>query len=101
MQRAARIGVNRTMAEAVAHAKKNHEFKNRTGTAERSIRIEKAAETVGLTTSGVWGSAAVSYFWWLEFGSSRMKGFGTLRKAAGATYKNLRKHISQAFKKRI
>jgi len=97
MERAARIGINRTMGEAVAHGKANHEWNNRTGTAERSMRIQEPAQTVGGKTSGTWGSVGVVYFIWLERGSSLMKGFGTLRKAAAATYRNLSSNIRRAY----
>jgi hypothetical protein len=43
MERAARVGINNTMTEAVFLGKETHPFTNRTGTAERSIRIVAAA----------------------------------------------------------
>lgn len=69
MQRAARVGVNRCMGVAVLEAKATHPWKNRTGTAERSIRIVKGAVTAGTQTLGLWGSASTGYFRGLEFGT--------------------------------
>lgn len=69
VEKAARMGVNRTMAVAVAEAKASHPFTNRTGTAERSIRIVRAAITHAGETVGLWGSALVDYFKYLEFGT--------------------------------
>lgn len=73
MERAARVGINRTMAVCVKEAKETHQFTNRTGTAERSIRIANAAQTFALKTWGMWGSVAVHYFVYLEFGTKNMK----------------------------
>lgn len=70
MRKATRIGINQTMAAGVAMAKQNHTWKNRTGTAERSIRIATPAQTgPDGKTIGIWGSTAVKYFWGLEFGT--------------------------------
>jgi len=70
MKMATAYGINKTMSQAVMQAKETHPFTNRTGTAERSIRIVSPAqhESSGHTT-GFWGSAAVKYFWYLEMGT--------------------------------
>lgn len=71
MRRATRLGINRTISACVAMAKDNHSWKNRTGTAERSIRIATPAQTgPDGRTIGAWGSVAVKYFWGLEFGTA-------------------------------
>lgn len=69
VMRAAAIGINRTMAVAVSEAKATHPWRNRTGTAERSIRIWKGAQIVGDFVFGVWGSVSVAYFRSLELGA--------------------------------
>lgn len=98
LAQAAREGVNATMGVAVLHAKENHSFQNRTGTAERSIRIAREAETHGHKTSGLWGSVGVLYFVFLEFGTALMGPFPTLRPAAAAVYPELGANIRRAAK---
>lgn len=68
-RRAAAIGVNKTMGEAVIHAKEKHAFTNRTSTAEKSIRIVKPASSAQDVIAGTWGSATTKYFASLEFGT--------------------------------
>ena len=54
--------VNKTMASAVLYAKRNHPgWKNRTGRAERSVRIAQGARLEGSRCRGVWGSVGVNY----------------------------------------
>jgi hypothetical protein len=69
VQRAARIGINKTMTQAVLTAKNEHPWRNRTGTAERSIRVASPAKTIGNETVGIWGSLQVGYFIGLERGN--------------------------------
>lgn len=86
VQRAARIGINRTMALCVAEAKENHPFTNRTGTAERSVRIASAAKTSDNITVGIWGSVSVIYFKYLEIGTALTRGrTSILQRIAGAS----------------
>lgn len=60
--RAAQIeGVNKTMAECVAHAKANHEWMNQTSNLTRSIQITTFAHPVERGVSGHWGSTDVAY----------------------------------------
>ena len=55
-------GVNATMAACVTEAKRNHDWKNRTGALEGSIDIaEPAAALAGGGVRGVWGSKDVVY----------------------------------------
>lgn len=61
MREAQRIGVNATMARAVTHAKTNHDWQNRTGTLEGSIKIAEYAHRDGDGYRGLWGSADVVY----------------------------------------
>lgn len=98
MIRASEIGINRTMALAVTQAKSDHGgWENVTGTAERSIRIQNPAQTLHDFTFGVWGSAQVEYFIWLEIGTALREGYHTLRRAAVATYPFLPKLINRAY----
>lgn len=97
MEKAARVGVNATMAEAAAYAKANHEWQNQTGTAERSIRIAQNAKTDGDATYGLWGSVQVGYFQFLEFGTALRKAMPTLRPAARIAYPRLATLIKAAY----
>jgi len=69
MGRANRIGINRTMAECVGFAKKNHPFTTRTTHAEKSISVLTPAVTDAKGTVGTWGSILAHYFKYLEFGT--------------------------------
>lgn len=74
MQQAARFGINRTMVECVVLAKSGHPFTNRSGMAERSIRIAMPAKTDARgSTAGLWGSMGVKYFRALEFGTRKTR----------------------------
>ena len=91
-RRAAKDAINKTMSEAVLHAKRNHPgWKNRTGTAEGSIRIIEFAHREGSRTVGLWGSIGVDYMIWLE-----LKHGSALRSAGDATYSNLTDRIRAA-----
>ena len=93
------MGVNRTMALCVAEAKGNHNgWQNRTGAAERSIRIAHAAKEIGDHIIGIWGSVQVEYFFWLEFGSALRAGYSTLRLAASKVYPLLPRMINGAYR---
>ena len=92
---AAIAGVNDTLAAAVVEAKQNHGWKNRTGTAERSIRAQPATAR-GSVVTGRWGSFDVNYFLFLELGTSRMAADYTLHRAADAHYPELLTHIARA-----
>ena len=74
VQKCARIGINRTMAECVLLSKATHPFTNRTGNAERSIRIILPAQTSAGSTVGFWGSVTTNYFGFLEFGTKITRG---------------------------
>ena len=89
-------GVNETMAASVKRAKFNHPgWKNITGTAEGSIRIQEFAKTSPGSTVGKWGSVNVKYMLPLEIfhGSA-------LRNASDAEYPKLASRIKKAFKSR-
>ncbi len=91
-RRAAKDAINETIAEAVRHAKQNHPgWKNRTGTAEGSIRVIEFAHREGNRTVGLWGSIGVDYMIWLE-----LKHGAALRSAGDATYPKLADHIRRA-----
>lgn len=91
MEAAIKRGINQTMSAAVINAKKNHTFKNRTGTLEGSIRPVVAAHKQGSEFVGLWGSADVAYALPVEF---RLP---FLRPAADAEYPNLARNIQNAF----
>lgn len=60
--RAAQIaGVNRVMAQAVAEAKQNHAWQNRTGVLEGGINIVDYAAPDGSGVRGTWGVQDVVY----------------------------------------
>lgn len=61
LKRAQIIGVNATMAQAVSTAKRNHDWRNRTGTLEGSIKIVEYAKPFGSIVKGTWGSTDVVY----------------------------------------
>ena len=61
MARAQIFGINKTMAEAVEHPKRNHTWQNRTGTLEGSISIAEFAHREGTGIRGLWGSKDVRY----------------------------------------
>lgn len=92
------VGVNKTMGEAVIHAKQNHPWQNRTGILEGSINIASFAAAQQGAVSGQWGSLDVAYAVWLELGTAKTAAFPFLRPAADATYKNLSRHIREAMK---
>lgn len=101
-------GVNRTMAEAVTHAKKNHEWNNQTGTLEGSTQIHQYAKPEGTEFVGRWGSADVVYARRMEFGFSGMDSSGRsvnqparpyLRPAADKIYGKLADNIKKELEK--
>lgn len=83
VEKAARVGINRTMALCVAESKENHPFTNRTGTAERSIKIAAAAKTTDNVTVGIWGSVMVNYFKYLELGTELTRGRTSIMQRIG------------------
>lgn len=94
VRKAAKDAIDETMGKAVRHAKRhrNHPgWKNRTGTAEGSIRIIEFAHREGSRTVGLWGSIGVNYMIWLE-----LKHGSALRSAGDATYSNLADRIRAA-----
>lgn len=67
---AQKFGIDKTMAEAVTHAKNNHTWKNRTGTLEGSVKIiEYGAKDLD-GVAGTWGSADVVYALIQELGGT-------------------------------
>jgi len=61
MRKAQIMGVNQTMSASVIHAKRNHDWNNRTATLEGSIDIVEPARRVSGKVRGVWGSQDVRY----------------------------------------
>jgi hypothetical protein len=91
-------GVNKTMADAVIHAKRNHDWQNRTGILEGSVKIVRYAHTEGEIVSGLWGSADVVYALTQDLGSVKrnIPARPYLRPAAEAQYPNLAANIRAA-----
>lgn len=122
IRKAAIFGVNKTMAEAVEHAKRNHEWQNRTGILEGSIKITEFAARSGDETTGEWGSTDVRYALIHELGGTivprtapalvfkvgdqwvrtqqvRIPARPYLRPAADATYGNLAENIREGMRR--
>lgn len=77
--------VDDTTAAAAIHAKQNHPgWRNRTGTAEGSIRFDPAKQIAPGLIRGRFGSFAVNYFIWLE-----LKHGAALRMAADVEFPRL------------
>lgn len=121
MLAAQHFGVNKTMAEAVEHAKRNHTWQNRTGTLEGSIAIAEYAHRSGRGVTGTWGSRDVRYALihelggrivpkskprlvfqvdgeWRNVASVRIPARPYLRPAADATYPHLAANIREGFR---
>ena len=96
---ASQQGIDATMAACVIHAKTHHPFTNRTATAEGSISIYQYATVQGGVVRGLWGSADVLYFIFLELGTSRSRPYPTLRPAADAEYPKLTGRMQRAFRR--
>jgi len=91
MRAASKRGIDDTMAAATIEAKSNHPgWRNRTGTAEGSIKIITPAQEKGDGVEGQWGSQAVNYMIWLEI----LRG-AALRSAADVQYPTLVSRIAQ------
>ena len=95
LEKAAIKGVNKTLAEAVNHAKANHPgWESRSGEAEQSIKVLRAAEVGSKNEiSGLWGSSGVYYMRFLE----HLHG-SALRQAGDDVYRRLRRNIKEALK---
>ncbi len=88
------VGVDDTTAAAAIQAKGNHPgWRNRTGTAEGSIRNEPARRE-GERIRGRFGSWGVAYFIWLE-----LKYGSTLRHAADLEFPRLARRIQEAYRR--
>jgi HK97 gp10 family phage protein len=81
-------GINETTEDCVQDAKANHPFTTRTGTAVESIQ-RKPATASATKISGRYGGRKIRYFFYLEFGTSKMQAFPTLRPAADRNYPKL------------
>ena len=92
LEKASIKAVNRTMAGCVIFFKGNHPgWKNRTGTAEGSVRITEFAEKRSKNEIyGRWGSVGVDYFKWLELNHG-----AALRRTADSIYPSLRRFLRE------
>lgn len=85
--------MNDTTAAAAIFAKGNHPgWRNRTGTAEGSIRGDPARRD-GDRWVALFGSFDVNYFIWLEIGTRFFEGDNTLRRAADVEFPRLAERI--------
>lgn len=88
---AVKKGIDDTMAAATLDAKRNHPgWRNRTGTAEGSVRLITPAREHPGYVAGVWGSQGVGYVIWLE-----LRHGSFLRNAADQEYPTLASRIRQ------
>lgn len=94
--KASKLGVDRTTAACVEHAKGHHPWNNVTGTAEGSIQMRPATVDGDNRVRGEFGSYGVDYFLWLEIGTSRMPARPSLRPAFDAEVPKLTKRIKDA-----
>jgi hypothetical protein len=94
-QAASIAGLNETMEACVAEAKMNHRgWRNRTGRAERSIKVLRRASPFGSgCAGGSWGSFDCPYFIYLE------RRYGTLRGAADVVYPTLGRRVLTNFQR--
>lgn len=92
--RAAKIGIDQTMAACVTSAKGKVRVK--TATLQGSIRFEPAIAFAN-GARGVWGSFDVDYALWQEIGTSKMSAQPYLRPSADAQYPQLETRIQAAF----
>jgi hypothetical protein len=93
--KAAKEGIDATMAAAAIHAKQHHPWTFRTGTLEGSIAIAEYAHEEGGLIVGLWGSLDVVYAKWLELGTGRMAAYPYLRPAADVEYPKLAERIQR------
>lgn len=66
---AAIAGVNKTMGQAVTHAKRNHDWRNQSGILEGGISIDVFAQREGNGVRGTWGVFDVVYALAQELGA--------------------------------
>lgn len=92
-QKATEMGINKVMADCVVHSKDIVPYD--TGTLHNSLKILDFATKEGNQTIGRWGSAAVNYAIFVEFGTIRMSAQPYLRPSADLQYKNLSKRIEE------
>lgn len=105
-------GMAQTISNSVVHAKRNHTWKNRSGTLEGSIREVTHPHKEGTEFVGIWGSVDVDYALLMELGADIVRNqlFGRfvssytahypprpyLRPAADSEYPKLSKNIRRA-----
>lgn len=98
LEAAAPAALDDTTAAAAIQAKQDHGWRNRTGTAEGSIRMDPARKTGPGRWRGRFGSFDVAYFRFLELGTRFIRADHTLRRAADAEFPrlgaNLRRRMS-------
>lgn len=90
-KKAAEMGIDETMAEAVVHAQ--IAAPRDTGAMANGIKIIERARTDGNVSHGFWGNVTQDYTLWQEIGSRGRAGRYFLRRAADAEYPKLAARI--------
>ncbi len=84
---AVKMGINKTMVDCVSHSKDIVPYD--TGTLHNSIQIQDFAEQDGNSIIGRWGSRAVNYAIFVEFGTINQSAQPYLRPSADRFYRQL------------
>lgn len=91
--------IDDTTAAAAIYAKQNHPgWRNRTGTAEGSIRFDPAQRVAPNRWRGLFGSFGVIYFIWLEIGARGRTGDRTLQRAADVEFPSFPRRLREALR---
>lgn len=93
---ACRVGVNRTMGDAVSEAQGHHPFQSETGRDVSQMQILQPARINGTGVEGQWGDTARESVF-LELGTHHMRRFPTLRAAGDKVYPRLPSYIAETY----
>ena len=93
LREATKMGINKTMADCVVTSKDMVPYD--TGTLHNSIQIQDFAEQNGKSIIGRWGSRAVNYAIFVEFGTIKMSAQPYLRPSADRFYRQLENRIKE------
>ena len=93
LREATKMGINKTMADCVVTSKDMVPYD--TGTLHNSIQIQDFAEDENNEIIGRWGSRAVNYAIFVEFGTIKMSAQPYLRPSADRHYRQLETNIKE------
>lgn len=93
---AARRGIDETMGACIGPAKERTPVV--TGAAQGSVKIVQLARHLGNRLVGLWGSADINYYIWIEIGARGRTGRYPLRRAADQEYPSLAQRIKRHFR---